>query len=573
MTAPNRDGSSALPAIRIDLLGIGAALKDRRLAVPAYQRSYTWEDGNVKALLLDLTGALDDQAQEYFLGSVVATSAGAQRLDVVDGQQRLATTTIIIAAIRDHFLASNDTETALDIEREHLIQTDIRTREPAPRLQLNEFDHDFFMKRILSRPDSRGRAIAPARESHVRLDRAAVLAAEHIANLVSTTPRQRDRILDLFDFICNRAKVIWVSVPDHANAFVIFETLNDRGLDLAISDLLKNHLFLRSDDRLEEIRQFWTSMLSVLETVDDERVVVDFIRHLWSSTNGATRERELFASIKRQVATKQAAIDFGSQLASSAKLYAAVLNPEHSFWNEYGPTARALMAQINNLRMIQLRPLLIATLARLSPPEVTKALRLMVAWGVRFNIVGGGGAGTLEAHYANRAKDVHTGAITSAAALAIAMQGVVPNDVVFQAAFSTATVSKAALARFYLQTLELQASQDAQPELVPNPNQSQVNLEHVLPQTPSDAWGHIPPDMAKGNYNRIGNLCLLRAGENSSLGNGSYEEKRVAYRASSLHLTSEIAEQSSWTIESIAARQRRLADLAVEAWSIRARSN
>jgi hypothetical protein len=339
---------------------------------------------------------------------------------------------------------------------------------------------------------------------------------------------------------------------------------------LAISDLLKNYLFLRAEERLEEVRQSWTSMLGILETVEDEGVVIDFIRHLWSSRNGATRERELYSSIKRQVTSKQGSIDFGAQLATGAKLYAALLNPDHALWAEYGPTARALMGQVNSLRLVQLRPLLLAVLAKFEPAEVTKALRLMVSWGVRFYIVGGGGAGTLESHYANRAKEINSGQIRSATDLARHMVEVVPNDVVFEAAFFTANVSRAPLARYYLHSLERQQRGEAQPELVSNTNQEQVNLEHVLPQVPSAHWAHIAPDLAKGNYNRIGNLCLLRAGENSSLGNGSFADKRVAYRGSSFVLTSTIALQERWTVEAIAERQRQLAVIAVQAWSLRA---
>jgi hypothetical protein len=266
MTAANRPTPAGLGSIHIDLQAIAAALKDRRLAVPVYQRSYTWQDDNVRDLLQDITTSLDEAEPEYFLGSIVAADGSTGRQEIVDGQQRLATTTILIAAIRDYLLATTDLDTALDIERDFLVQTDLRTRELHPRLQLNDFDNDFFLKRVLSRPGSPDRSTPPLRDSHRRIAAAANIAAQHIAALAQASSRPRDRILDLFQFIQERAKVIWVAVPDHANAFVIFETLNDRGLDLAISDLLKNYLFLMAEDRLTEVQQSWTSMLGVLAT-------------------------------------------------------------------------------------------------------------------------------------------------------------------------------------------------------------------------------------------------------------------------------------------------------------------
>ncbi len=82
-----------------------------------------------------------------------------------------------------------------------------------------------------------------------------------------------DRLLDLLEFMSKRAKVIPVRVPDHSNAFTIFETLNDRGLEPANSDLLKNYLFLSRESGLPEVQAQSVSMLAILEAVDDESIM------------------------------------------------------------------------------------------------------------------------------------------------------------------------------------------------------------------------------------------------------------------------------------------------------------
>ena len=112
-------------------------------------------------------------------------------------------------------------------------------------------------------------------------------------------------LLDWIDYIRDRARVIWVSVPDYSNAFVIFETLNDRGLDLSIADLLKNLLMGRAGDRVQEAQQRWTSMLGSLETVSPKDISVTYIRHLWASMHGPTRERDLYPRIRDTVKSKQ----------------------------------------------------------------------------------------------------------------------------------------------------------------------------------------------------------------------------------------------------------------------------
>src|SRR5258707_15262103 len=79
---------------------IGHALKDKSLYVPPNQRDYSWKDEHVNDLYDDLTAAIDAQAEEYFLGSIVVIKQQDDRLMVVDGQQRLATTLILFGAIR-----------------------------------------------------------------------------------------------------------------------------------------------------------------------------------------------------------------------------------------------------------------------------------------------------------------------------------------------------------------------------------------------------------------------------------------------------------------------------------------
>ena len=102
----------SLEEIRIDLEGIAHVLADNRLKVPVFQRSYAWETSHVTDLLQDITSALRAGAQEYFLGSIVVSTEHSGVLEVVDGQQRLATVTIILAQIRDYFLSQGEEERA-----------------------------------------------------------------------------------------------------------------------------------------------------------------------------------------------------------------------------------------------------------------------------------------------------------------------------------------------------------------------------------------------------------------------------------------------------------------------------
>src|SRR5690242_14025999 len=129
-----------------------------------------------------------DRDPDYFLGSIVAVKNGT--FEVVDGQQRLATVTILIAAIRDYLLKTSPTDEIEDIERTYLLSRDRRSRETFPNLTLNETDHEFFNRRVLVRPDHPTRDRQPERriaiESHKRIARAASLAADHVSTITRT---------------------------------------------------------------------------------------------------------------------------------------------------------------------------------------------------------------------------------------------------------------------------------------------------------------------------------------------------------------------------------------------------
>ena len=127
--------------IKLEYLGIGSILSGRRIRVPRYQRSFAWKDSHVTDYLSDIQAAMTDGESEYFLGSIVATSDDRQIVEIVDGQQRLATTAMLIAAARDWYIKQNELESAVDLEREFLLKKDRRSKETYPRLNLNDVDH------------------------------------------------------------------------------------------------------------------------------------------------------------------------------------------------------------------------------------------------------------------------------------------------------------------------------------------------------------------------------------------------------------------------------------------------
>jgi len=546
--------------------GIGSVLAHNRLAVPLNQREYSWEEEHVRELLTDFANAIAGNKATYFLGTIVLTGS-TEIPEVSDGQQRLATTTILLAAIRDYFQDAKDFKRKEHIENQFLRTTDLETTATVPKLKLNVDDNEFFTRYVIDGDHS----IQPSKESHKRIKRAAELAAEHIRSILAPhkdTVRIQ-RLLEWVRFIRDGAEVIALQVPDHLNAFLMFETLNDRGLKASQADLIKNHLLgYCGAERIREGQQKWASMLGILESVGQDDMTVTYLHHLLILKTGPTKEREIFDKVRKIVDSQSRSLEFLEEAADSASDYAALFNSDHKKWNEYGTSTRKHIATINrDLRIAQIRPLMFAVARHFSVKEAKAAIKLMVLWSVRFLIAGGRG-GLLDRNYALRAQEITSGKIKSADALRKALSDIIPTDALFEAAFAEARVSQVFLARYLLRALELKAKCDPEPENIPNDEENVINLEHVLPENPNDNWPEIDADTASALVKRLGNMVLLQAKTNAVIGNSGFQEKKKHLKDSAFMLTSAVAKYPSWGSKEIKDRQSKLAKLAVETWAI-----
>jgi len=554
-----------------DHIGIGTALSRNRLTVPLNQREYSWGAEHVTDLFHDLAQSIDEQKSSYFLGTIVLTRAKDGSLEVADGQQRLATITILLAAIRDYFVSRH--EEMLVTSLEGFLFTIVReTREKNPRLSLNVDDNEFFRKRILCREgDEERKTVVAQKASHNRIEQAAELAQSHVQGIISVhSEENRIARLNLWvKYIEDSALVILLTVADDLNAYVMFETLNDRGLRTSQSDLVKNYLFAKAEDRIKEAQQKWASMNGTLESLEkDEPVTLTYLRHLVITLYGHTREREVFERVKEKVTSRQQAVTFLETLADYAVDYVALSNPQHPKWNTYNPNIREYIRTLEPLQLIPMLPLMLAVAKKFSSSEAEKAFRQFLFWTVRFLIAGGGRTGATEEGLAKAAKEVTDGRIDTSVKLANQLKDVIPTDLTFENRFATASVSRNSLARYYLRAMEQQKSGVAEPEWIPNDN-TVINLEHVLPENPGTGW-KIDEAIASAYFKRIGNLVLLQKSVNVDIGNSYFETKKQAYKNSEFSLTKEVANKATWGSKEIEDRQKELAKIAVKTWPIAA---
>ena len=555
--------------IEFEMLGIGTVLKRHRLAVPLNQREYSWEERHVHELFQDLADAITSGKQSYFLGAIVLTTGSEGSFEIADGQQRLATTTILLAAIRDYFYSKHDSAMVSDLHS--FLHTFVReTRENNPRLRLNVTDHDYFARRVLRDPDDESRvSVSPTQPSHDLLEKAAKLAEQHVEQILRplSESAKNDHLNRWLDFIENSAQLITLKVPDDTNAYVMFETLNDRGLRVSQSDLVKNYLFSEAETRITEAQDRWSLMNGALEMLEDDDSTITFLRHHLISLSGPVRERDVLERVRDIIRGRTSTIEFLDTLSASAVDYVALQTPTSSKWSSSNLGMSKLIDDLLLLRVTPLRPLMLAVVRNFDYKETQIAFRRFVSWSVRWLVAGGARSGGVETAIGNAAKNVTTRKTNTANELSMAMDAVIPNDSRFELAFRTFTVANHRLARYYLRTLEVIAIHQPEPEWVPNEDRV-ITLEHVLPQHPGENWPGIESAMHSTYFKRLGNMALLAQTPNADIGNSAFDDKKQVFEASDYILTQEISTEQTWGPTEIEKKQSRFAELAAKAWPL-----
>lgn len=162
--------------------GIGKLLSAGRLRVPANQREYAWEKAHVEALCHDISDAMIEKKTAYFLGTVVLTKSKDGYFEVVNGQQRSVTLSMLFAVIRDMLVGMDEARLAGGVEEAYLFGLDIKTEEDTPKLQLNTTDHEYYANHVLARPsDPKRKTKAPeGPHSNVKVREAAALLRKYL---------------------------------------------------------------------------------------------------------------------------------------------------------------------------------------------------------------------------------------------------------------------------------------------------------------------------------------------------------------------------------------------------------
>ena len=417
----------------------------------------------------------------YFLGTIVTIPRPNGALEVVDGQQRLATTAIMLSAIRD-YLRSRDAMIAESIDSEFLTVIDRGSRARVPRLRLNLDDNEYFRAKLT------GSQLNATKASHLLLEDAFSEASSQVIRIVAGfDEKDHGDILNRWiTFMETRALAVLLRVPNDADAYRMFETLNDRGLRTSQSDLVKNYLFGKSGERIGEVQQKWACMRGALETMEEDDITITFLRHALTAIHGFVRETQVYDAVQSIAKGPQPVVTFAGQLESLANGYVAIHNAEYEKWNNYPDATRKAVEVLNLFDIKPLRPLMLAIAQNFPEKEAGIAFRFCVSLSVRLMIASSTRTGTVEEGLAAAAHKIFLGSIATSEDLKRELASLTPTDVRFSAAFENATLSNRKLARYYLRSMELAAKDEGEPWHIPNDDRNIINLE-VIAHAP---FGH-----------------------------------------------------------------------------------
>ena len=535
--------------------------------IPVYQRNYVWKIQDCEQLFDDIIEGIRSNKKHYF-GNLVYYEdgrdpfSGFTRYVLIDGQQRITSTMLLIAAIRDE---------ESEIANRKKITTTYLTNDSAEenfRVKLKQVETD----RVVYESIIEGRTESINKSSTIYRN------YNKFRNLVKKT--KSDLAIDSATLLNGVSYLNIIAIDLESNSEgaespqVIFESINATGEPLSTADLLRNFLLLEVgiDQQKEIYENYWV----LLEKNVGTENVSDFVRRFITlkttdDIKKNTEYREFKKNYKKYFTDAQEAI---KELTKFSKYYRWIKHPE-TISKEHPKTSRILQ-DLDDLRMLPATPAIMWLLEKadseeISFDEVNKTLDIIGSWSFRAritNIISTGEIGGILTTkilemLKNKQSDKSYADYIWYELSNYRIRDIYPKDSMFMESFIRYDFYKN-YRRYVQQKLASVISND-QTDVVLE------SIEHIMPQSlKADKW----PDVSVSDHaewvNTIGNLTPLNMIDNPAASNSSFEDKKPYLAASDWQITREIVNGDqaflSWGIDSIQRRAEILASKAVAIW-------
>ncbi len=536
-----------------------------KYTVPRFQRDYSWEQEQWEDLWNDIV-ELNEEGSHY-MGYVVLQQKEKHLYEIIDGQQRFVTLTMIILAfmaqlkkiIAQGIDAENNEERLQEIEKRFIGTKNLITLNVESRLTLNRNNNSYFKGICANLEPSNPRGITKTNN----------LLRKVFEFFVSKIDYQDGkRIAEFIEFYTSSLIFTKIVVQDSLNAYKVFETLNARGVMLSIPDLIKNYLFsviakdnTVSDADLDDMDERWSSIVTQL----GEQNFTDYVRYLYNSQFQHTTKKDLFKSIRDQYSTPQKAGAYLKLLEKNAPVYSSLLSPYEEWWNSVDSEYKKVIPYLEGLILFSIQqPLvvLLAAYANFTASEFVTLAKFLFILSVRYNIICNDSPNEQEKNYNKMAVKISNDEYKRASHIKNGeeFKELYPSDERFQSSFQYYKMPSRRSSRkirFLLAQIEIQNGREIDYE--------KVTLEHIYPYNPDADWHTMFGEGINDVADRLGNMVLLDKDEHKR---ATFIEKKKAYQESGNRLALEVSKYDEWTLATVNKYQEWLATQAVRTWRV-----
>ncbi len=537
-----------------------------RYEIPKFQRDYTWEYEQWDDLWQDINSLENNEESEHYMGYLVLQTSNNKNFQIIDGQQRLTTLSIIILSTLKAInqLVENQIDPINNLKRkENLLNSYIGYIDPVTlisnnKLKLNRNGDDYYRHQMVLLKELPLRNTNTS-EKHMRE------CFNWYFEKIQKKYSSGESLAGFIDGLVDKLFFTAIEVSDQINAFKVFETLNARGVQLSSSDLLKNYLFSVVDENkphiseIEELEKIWSKIVGKL----GENKFEDYLRYYWNSFNKTVSKKNLFKTIKNNIKSREKVFELIRDLMQKADAYLAIQTPDDIFWKDSPEVQNSLM-ELKLYQIRQTNSLLLISYSKLTPQQFKKLVQVCSIISFRYNVIGGLNPNAQEEVYNSIALKIHQTGVFSVKDF----QPIYVSDVNFENDFSTKhfknTSRNHKIVKYILSKIEEYKYKN---EI--SPDSDLFNIEHILPESADESWGAFSQEEIDRSVYRIGNLTLLEKKLNREADVKTFSEKIEYFMKSKSSLSKEVGETYlEWNEAKISNRQKGLAKDAKAIWRI-----
>ena len=557
-----------------DLLG-----SKRQFVIPRFQREYSWDKKNYQEFLEDMLGNLiikDGRisSSQYFLGTMLFIGNFAegteQEIQVVDGQQRLTTITILFSAMSDIFLTLGEQTLSRQLFAYIMTEDDDGNE---VRILKSKTSYPFFSYFIQDKekkmsPDATTEEEHCIKETYeyfrAQLTEAklkSMLKRKHGSEIVEALS-EIDVLKALRDQVLN-STFISISTTDREQANKIFEILNAKGKRLAYIDLIKNKIFevLNKVEPADFAEETWKNIKETLSFGKESVGLATFYQHFWSSKYKKVSSNKLYEAFNSTIKKSETEYtEFIKELLKNAKIYMQIVNPKREDYNnrkEYFGIVQSLSCINNYFNVVQVR---IALLALFDTKQrgivdftmLRDTLSYLENFHFAYNAILANRTNRLEKIYSSFAIALRKSQTKAEAKCVIRDKLVAPLDELFPTfdSFSEKFVALSFTKKDKVSNVKTKYAINKLNSLYSN-NEVFANdgtIEHII------------PEKEQGNTLNIGNLILLEDNLNVEAGHESYANKCAVYAKSNyIWVKNFVAQHEQWDSSMIEQRAKEMA--------------